>query len=433
MEPQSLAQRLAQLSAADKQRLLSHLLREKAKTQAAQARSEDSADWIQDGKLDAGIQALSAPSHCGNPRTVLLTGATGFLGAHLLHDLCGHSSAVIYCLVRAENETEALGRLQTNYSKYFTDPFDADRVRPLTGDLSQPSMGLAPAAYGRLAEEADIIIHNAAHLHHMAAYSQLKASNVDSTLAMLRLATTAKSKWIHYVSTLVAAVDRDPEGWLLESLPQGNPAELAGGYAQSKWVSEKLLAEAADRGIGVTVFRPGFISGRSDRGVWPLENDHLLRVIKGCVQLGFAPESSLTPNMAPVDFISSAIVRIGLIPHSSGRVFNLSNPHLVSWETLVEWLRRSGYAIRIIPNEVWQEQHLLNMNKDNALFPVMPLYLGGDTTEKHVRLLTKLAKVRNEGTMDMLSRLQTSFPLIDENLWKTYVRFFQNSGFLPAA
>lgn len=315
MEPPSLAQRLAQLSAVEKQRLLAHILREKAKNQTAQVPSPTPAAWIQDAQLDPQIQPLAQASHCSNPHAVLLTGATGFLGAHLLHDLCRHTTAIIYCLVRAKDDSDAQQRLQSNFGKYFAHSLPSDRVRPVIGDLSQPRLGLAPEAFSALAEQTDIIVHNGAHLHHMAPYPQLKASNVDSTVTMLQLAATKKPKWVHYVSTLVAAVDRDNDGWLLEGVPQTDPAELAGGYAQSKWVSEKLLAEAAQRGIGVTIFRPGFISGRSDNGTWPLENDHLLRVIKGCVQMGYASESNLTPNMAPVDFVSEAIIRIALSPH----------------------------------------------------------------------------------------------------------------------
>ena len=432
MASESLAQRLAQLSAADKQLLLAHLLREKAKNNhATRPGSVDPLGWVQDAQLDPSIQPLAPASHCNAPQTVLLTGATGFLGAHLLKELCDRTSAIIYCLVRAQSDQEAQDRLETNFARYFVYGFDPDRVRPLVGDLSKPNLGLTTETYHTLAQETDIIVHNGAHLHHIAPYSHLKASNVDSTVAMLRLATTTRPKWVHYISTLVAAVDRDSEGWLLESLPHDEPAELAGGYAQSKWVSEKLLQEAARRGIGVTAYRPGFISGRSDNGVWPLENDHLLRVIKGCVQMGYTTESNLTPNMAPVDFVSSAIIRIALCPHTSGRVFNLSNPHLVSWETLLGWLDAFGYPVRVVSNEVWREEHLQYLEKDNALFPVLPLYLGGETTERHIRLVSKLAKVRTDGTERMLAQLQTSFPVIDKSLWRRYVRFFQESGFLP--
>jgi thioester reductase-like protein len=431
MQSNSLVQRLATLSPADKQRLLAHLLREKAKNHAEQLESADPLGWVHDAQLDPNIQPLLPASHCNDPRTVLLTGATGFLGAHLLHELCDRTDATIYCLVRAQNGQEAQERLQTNFARYFIDGLDTDRVRPLVGDLAQRNLGLTRETYNALAHETDIIVHNGAHLHHMAPYAHLKASNVDSTVAMLQLATAAKPKWVHYVSTLVAAVDRDSDGWLLESLPQAEPAELAGGYAQSKWVSEKLLAEAVRRGIGVTIFRPAFISGRSDNGIWPLENDHLLRVIKGCVQMGHATESDLIPNMSPVDFVSAAIVRIALSPHCPGRVFNLSNPHHVSWETLLAWLQGFGYRVRVVSNDVWREQHLQYLEPENALFPVLPLYLGGEITDRHVGLLSKLARVRNDGTAQMLARLDTSFPVIDQVLWRRYVRYFQESGFLP--
>ncbi len=85
----------------------------------------------------------------------------------------------------------------------------------------------------------------------------------------------------------------------------------------------------------------------------------------------------------------------------------------------------------MVSNEEWREQHLRYVDTDNALFPVLPLYLGGEVTDRHEALLSKLAKVRNDVTQQMLARLQMSFPVIDQLLWRRYVRFFQESGFLP--
>ncbi len=430
MASDMLAQRLAQLSPAEKQRLLAHMLREKALQQAAQAARTDIESWVQDARLAPEIRPIGPASRPTDPRAVLLTGATGFLGAHLLRDLCVHTRATIYCLVRADDAEEGRQRLQANFARYFSHALDPERVRPLLGDMALPRLGLDPRAYAALAQDADMIVHNGALLHHLAPYAQLKAANVDSTVGLLRLATTGKPKWLHYVSTLVAAVDRDSDGRLVEKFPQAHPAELAGGYAQSKWVSEKLLAAAAGRGIGVTVFRPGFISGRSDTGAWPAENDHLLRVVKGCLQMGCAPESELMPNMAPVDFVSAAIVRIALSKTPIGDVFNLSNPHLASWETLLGWLQSCGYKLKVVSNEVWRDRHLTGLSKENALYPVLPLYLGGETTERHVGLLSKLASVRNDATVQALAELQMAFPVIDEALWRRYVGYFQRCGFL---
>lgn len=427
---ETLPQRLSQLSAANKQRLLAHLLREKTRGQARPQLPGELDDWVEETRLADDIRPVGPARPPGDPRGILLTGATGFLGAHLLHHLCARTDAVIYCLVRAQDEREAARRLQRNFADYHAAPFDFRRVRALAGDLTQPLLGLSPQAYAVLAQQTDVIIHNAARLHHLAPYAQLKADNVGSTIAMLRLATTATPKWLHHVSTLVAAVDRDGDGWLLEDFPRGDPGDLAGGYAQSKWVAEKLLAEAAHRGVGVTVFRPGFISGRSDSGAWPPDNDHLLRVIKGCLQLGCAPESELTPNMAPVDFVSAAIVRIAFGTTDAGGVFNLCNPHEASWGTLVGWLQASGYDLRVVPNALWRERHLARVTKDNALFPILPLYLGGETTERHVALLAKLAKVRSDRTAEALALLRMQFPPIEQPLWQRYVHHLQQRGFL---
>ena len=430
MESWDTARRLAQLSTTDKKRLLAQLLRDKARAQAAGQREPGSRAYVEDAVLEERIQPAGPASHVAAPKSVFLTGATGFLGAHLLDDLCRWTDATSHCLVRALNLDDAWQRLQANFSRYFAHTLNARRVLPVLGDLAQPRLGLAADTFARLALDTDVIFHNGAHLHHLAPYTQLKGANVSSTVAILELATTARPKWIHYVSTLVAAVDRDPDGWLLEQFPRCDQPELASGYAQSKWVSEKLLAQASRRGIGVTIFRPGLISGRSDSGIWPAENDHVLRVLKGCLQMGYAPDSDILFDMAPVDFISAAIVRIALNEASGGYVFNLSNPRAARWSNLLHWVQDCGYPVQVLPEVAWREQHLKRIDSNNALFPVLPLYLGGHTTDQHAALLTKLSKVRRDHTTRMLERLQMDFPAIDQPLWRRYMRFFHDCGFL---
>lgn len=428
MESQAISRRLAQMSVAEKQRLLAELLREKSRRLAGPESA--GSRWTEDAHLDEALQPIGPVSSAEDPGSILLTGASGFLGAHLLFDLLRSTRAAVHCLVRAGDPREAMERLSANCSRFFAERFDTARVRPVVGDLSLPDLGLTSAGWTELAREVDVIVHNGAQLHHMAPYEQLKASNVDSTLAMLRLSAIEKPKRLHFISTLAAAVDRDAGGLLLERFPEEDPEELVSGYTQTKWVSEKLLAEAARRGFEVTVFRPGFISGRSDSGIWPVEHDHLLRIIKGCVQMGAAALSDMTPNMAPVNFVSRAVVQIALSPGTAGRVFNLSNPHMVSWTTLLGWLGEFGYPVEMLQQAEWKERFLKHLDRDNALYPFLPLYLGGDTTDRHALLVSKLGKVRNDAAASILSENGIDFPVIDRALWKRYVQFFRNSGFL---
>lgn len=95
---------------------------------------------------------------------------------------------------------------------------------------------------------------------------------------------------------------------------------LQSGYAQSKWVAEKLVAFASSRGLPVTIHRLGRITGNSKTGVWNT-NDFMCSMIKCCIQLGSVPKIDGLVDMTPVDYISQAIWQSKVAPAVQGRVF----------------------------------------------------------------------------------------------------------------
>src|SRR5258706_15717598 len=109
--------------------------------------------------------------------------------------------------------------------------------------------------------------------------------------------------------------------------------ELFGGYAQSKWVAERLVAAAKARGLPVAVYRPGMITGHSETGV-SNPNDLMAAVLRGCIQLRCAPMVKTSIEMTPVDYVSAAIVQLSCDPNAPRKVFHLSNPHTVEWNDL---------------------------------------------------------------------------------------------------
>ena len=98
----------------------------------------------------------------------------------------------------------------------------------------------------------------------------------------------------------------------LEPLPP--LAAVHGGYSQSKWVSERLLALSAARGVPVTLYRPARITGHSESGACNTE-DFLFRMLKGCVQLRAYPAFNWLERAAPIDFVAAATVAISMRPH----------------------------------------------------------------------------------------------------------------------
>jgi thioester reductase-like protein len=415
----------------EKIRLLRSLLQGKAQQTHNRKLASPESRFLGDTSLHPSIQSCGTARHLSDTSSILLTGATGFLGAHLLHDLCRMTNTTIFCLVRAESLVQARQRLAENLAQYSDSRLPDQRVIPVLGDLARDRLGLDDASFEQLASQVDVIFHNGAALNHLAPYERLRASNVRSTVEALRLAANKRPKWIYYVSSMIAAADRDSEGALLEQLPAGDPAEITGGYAQTKWVSECLLGEARMRGFGITVYRPGIIGGRRDTGAWAVAHDHLLLLLKSCQQMGCAPDSELTVDLTPVDFVSESIVRLSLagLAHP---VAHLSNPRPPMWTTLVGWTSDYGYPLRLVPFEVWQQKQLTQIDETNALFPLLSVYLDGSVIGQRRMLISKLSKVRREVTTPLLSAWNLEYPAIDREQWGKYLRHCRDCGFFPA-
>lgn len=236
--------------------------------------------------------------------TVFLTGATGFLGAHILRDLLTRKSpeAKVVALVRAKTEELALERLRSTCRAYgFWDESWANgRVQAVCGDLGKPQFGLSQALWDDLTNRVDAVIHNGALVHWVYPYATLKPANVMGTIDALKLCATGKAKQFGFVSS-TSALDKDHyvqeserilaaggDGISEDDDLEGSAVGLGTGYGQSKWAGEYLVREAGRRGLKGTIIRSGYVLGDSVTGTTNTD-DFLIRMIKGCIQLNARP------------------------------------------------------------------------------------------------------------------------------------------------
>jgi len=359
------------------------------------------------------------------PRSIFLTGATGFLGAFVLAELLAHSDAKVHCLVRAKSELDAMRRLEDTLGRYDLPALDlASRVTCITGDLAQPRFGLAADAFARLARSIDTIVHSGASVNFVFPYEALEAANVGGTHEILRLAAAAHAR-LHYVST-VGVFPGGPERHdvVLETARSTEPERLALGYMRAKWVAEELVVQAAARGLDVSIYRPGTISGHAQSGAFN-PDDFVCALIKGCVQLGVAPRVDAPIHLVPVDYASGALVRIAL--GASSGSYHLVGPRPVAWSEVVEWIRRLGYRIAELPYAEWRAVVMERaVATGNALAPLLPLFVEHVTTE-----WLHLPVYDDARTKTALAGTGIECPAVDAALMRRYVERFVVSGYLP--
>ncbi|MBD2093757.1 amino acid adenylation domain-containing protein [Trichocoleus sp. FACHB-591] len=325
------------------------------------------------------VQVLEM-SQVSHPQHILLTGATGFLGAFLLQELLQRTEAHIYCLVRATTVSEGLSRVQSTLEKYqlWQSAFNQSRISPILGDLAQPLLGLAPNEFDRLAAQIDAIYHNGADVNFFKPYTQLKAPNVLGTQEVLRLACQTKVKPVHHISTVSIFGNPSSDSSIIrEDEPiDGHETHLDLGYSQSKWVAEKLVWIAQSRGLPVTVFRAGAIAGSSQTGL-SNSKDFEFSFIRGCIQMGVFPDSgNEQQSFVPVDYVSQAIVHLSQQPQALIKAFHLVHPFPIRKVEFFENIQAYGYSLKKLPYTQWREillQQEQNALK-NALIPFLPLY-----------------------------------------------------------
>jgi amino acid adenylation domain-containing protein/thioester reductase-like protein len=363
---------------------------------------------------------------------ILLTGATGFLGAFLLYELLQKTTADIYCLIRAKTKAIATERLQNHLKSYLLwDESFNQRIIPLIGDLSQPLLGLSAEQFTAIASQIDVIYHNGAFVNFTYPYSQLKAANILGTQEILRLAAQIKVKPVHFISTIgvVGAADSAVE-IIRENTPINHSQNISSGYTQSKWVGEKLVQLASDRGIPISIYRPGRISGDSKTGVCN-PDDHTFRMIRGCIQLGSVPKDGSMVNLTPVDYASQAIIYLSQQLTSLGKVFHLINPQPLHWGEVINSIISFGYPLQAVDYPEWRSKLLKEVERspENALYPLIGTLTDSESQNTNTED-SPTQQIDFQNTLTGLAETTITCPPLDQQLLSTYLSYLVRSNFL---
>jgi amino acid adenylation domain-containing protein/thioester reductase-like protein len=387
-----------------------------------------------DAILDEAIYPATASNLAR--QHIFLTGATGFVGAFLLRKLLLQDPHVtVYCLVRANRLEDASQRLRKSLEGYeiWQDAF-GNRIIPILGDLSEPWLGLSQSGFNELANQIDTIYHCGAYVNLVYPYIALRKANVEGTREILRLATQGRTKPVHYISTLdvFQSSQYDEKELILETEELLSCEGYSEGYAQSKWVAERLMLAARDRGLPVCIYRLGMVVGHSQTGGFQVSN-MICRMIKSFIQLEYAPELDLEMSLAPVDYVTQAIEYLSQQSDSFNKTFHILSPHVLTINQLVSGLNALGYPVSCMPYKQWQTK-LLTMPPDNALTPMVPLLTKGLLTQQKTVLETATFASQifdTSNTQHGLMGSAITCPPINMTTLKVYLDYLIRNGFLP--
>ncbi|MEU0686109.1 amino acid adenylation domain-containing protein [Streptomyces uncialis] len=377
--------------------------------------------------VDVSRCARPTPTGPGVARTVLLTGVTGFLGVHLLRSLLA-AGCVVHCLVRAGSTEEATRRVLDSARLYRADEgLDLSRVRAVPGDLSRERFGLADGVYRELAAQVEAVYHAAAHINFAAPYASVRPTNVDGFVRVAEFCADTALKPLHHMSTLAVFSPEGPAGYIDEDTVPEVAAGLGIGYAQSKWVAERLAMSARERGVPVTVYRIGRIGPDSVSGACRTDDFFWLQ-IKSFLQLGLAPGVPGPPvDLLPADVVADAVVLLSGAEAASNRTVHVFHPVGMGWDSVFAALDSLGRAPRTVSADEWLAALEAGPAEDGdrSLASLVPLFREG---------VMELADhtYGNDRTVRLLRDLGLELPAPEPSWITSMVRYFTETGQAPA-
>ncbi len=298
-------------------------------------------------------------------KNILLTGATGYLGSHILKELlsCGYN---VTCLVRSKEKLEQIGEF------YFKENFmKLTAVSVFVGDITKNDLGLAAEDYNYLVNNIDTVIHTAALVKHVGNYSEHAKINVTGTKHIVNFCLKSKAVLYHTSTVYVSGFAGDGLRALDEHHLDIGQRVDRNVYFKSKYKAEEIVLSAMSKGLNANILRVGNLTWRKD-GIFQInigENGFVSR-LKALFAIGVYPKSweKLGLDFTAVDDCAEAFVKL-LLTGMTGRIWHLISDKQITIPQICDILK-----IQANPVEDETFEKLLGSNMRKKDVSILSMY-----------------------------------------------------------
>ena len=383
-----------------------------------------------DDHLKKNIYSSDAAIHIRDLGTVVLTGATGFLGSHILDHLIKEGANRVICIVRSEE------RLANSLSYYFDDKYKCDidlKIKPVIADISIANLSTC------IHERVDTVIHAAAMVKHYGNYEDFERVNVEGTKHALELAKTHHARFIHISTTSVSGnafsdrlnpeLDNSQFDFDEKCLYVGQSLENV--YVRSKFEAERIVLAASLDGLDAKIIRVGNLTNRYiDLRFQPnYPENAFLKRIHALIELGLFPNALLNHSIefSPVDLTACGVVKLAEFASCEQSIFHLYSNKILGFEKLIGLFHQNGIAIEVVDAQVFIQAltKILHTFGKEWIYEAFQDIIDSDGKIRYDGPI----HVKNDFTTQFLNRIGFEWGEIDSRYISGYIQYFRNLGY----
>lgn len=360
---------------------------------------------------------------------VFLTGATGYLGIHVMNALLEQKDTILYCLVRGKGKITPVKKLNAKLFYYFEKSlfdYEPERIHILEGDLNEVDLIALCFTY-----PIDTVIHCAADVSHYTHGGSMKKINTDSVKQLVELCKYKQAEIIH-VSTISVGQFRDAgtehtqECFTEKDFYFGQ--NLENQYLRTKFLAERIVLNEMEQGtLQGKIVRVGNLQGRYVDGEFQInfKTNAFTTRLRTYVKLGFIPAYiwNEAVDYSPIDYAADAICLIAGY-HMNQQVFHMMNDKKILYQDIFECLEEHGYPLEKLSKEEYEERVKRILSDAEERFKLSDI--AADLTTEMEEL--KEVQVTSTDTTEILTKAGFTWPVIDKNYLIKYTDKIQQLG-----